>query len=514
MKVKPKQAFLLIAIVSFLVGCQKQEKVKEIKPNIIYILADDLGYGELGAYGQEKIKTPNIDALATQGMLFTQHYSGAPVCAPARYTLLTGKHAGHSRIRGNDEWASRGDVWDYEKAINDPNLEGQRPILNSTTTLGEILQDAGYKTALVGKWGLGAPLTEGIPNKSGFDFFYGYNCQRQAHQLYPNHLWKNQEKDILNNEIVAPGKDNKLEEGADSLDLASYKKWAQKDYAPAKMQKEVLQFITENKDKPFFMYYASPLPHLPLQVPQKYVDKYVKLFGDEKPYNGNAYFPNRYPHAAYAGMISYLDDQVGEIVARLKELGIYENTLIIFTSDNGPTYTGGVDAKYFNSARPFSNDYGRTKGFTYEGGIRVPMIASWPGKIKAGSTTNHISAFWDVLPTFGELVNVESPDDIDGLSFLPTLLGNNKQKQHKFLYWEFPSYQGQQAVRMGDWKGIRKDIFKGNMKVELYNLKDDMAETKDIAENHPEIVSQIEAIMKREHTPAEIDRFKIKQLGD
>jgi len=512
MKIKLGQLFILITVVSCFVSCKREESVKENKPNIIYILTDDLGYGELGVYGQEKIKTPNIDALASSGLLFTQHYSGSPVCAPSRYMLMTGKHAGHARIRSNDEWAERGPVWDYEKAVNDPNLEGQRPILNSTVTLGEIFQAAGYKTAIVGKWGLGAPLTEGIPNKNGFDFFYGYNCQRQAHQLYPKHLWINEEKDWLNNEIVAPN--TKLDKGVDIFTLESYQKYDQKDYAPAKMQTEVLRFIEDNKDQPFFMYYASPLPHLPLQVPQEYVDRYVKIFGEEEPYLGDkGYFPNRYPHAAYAGMITYLDDQVGEIVAKLKELGIYENTLIVFTSDNGPSYTGGVDADFFNSANPFPNNYGRTKGFTYEGGIRVPMIASWPGKIKAGSTTDHISAFWDVLPTFGELVESDVPEDIDGISFLPTLFGE-EQVQHEFLYWEFPSYQGQQAVRMGDWKGIRKDIFKGNMKLELYNLKNDIAETTDVSDQYPDVVAQIEEIMKREHSPAEIEKFKIKQLGD
>jgi len=513
MKIKLSQLLILIAVASYFVSCQTEEKAKENKPNIIYILADDLGYGELGVYGQQKIKTPNIDALAASGILFTQHYSGAPVCAPSRYMLMTGKHAGHARIRGNDEWAERGEVWNFEKAVNDPNLEGQRPILNSTVTLGEILQSAGYKTAIVGKWGLGAPLTEGIPNKNGFDFFYGYNCQRQAHQLYPRHLWKNEEKDWLNNEIIAPN--TKLDKGVDLFALESYQKYDQRDYAPAKMQIEVLRFIEENKDGPFYMYYASPLPHLPLQVPQPYVDRYVKIFGEEEPYIGDkGYFPNRYPNAAYAGMISYLDDQVGEIVAKLKELGIYENTLIVFTSDNGPTYTGGVDAEFFNSANPFPNTYGRTKGFTYEGGIRVPMIASWPGKIKAASSTDHISAFWDVLPTFSELVNVNPPEDIDGISFMPTLLGNKEQEQHEFLYWEFPSYQGQQAVRLGDWKGIRKDIFKGNMKIELYDLKNDLAETTDVSDEYPDIVTQIEVIMKSEHTPADIDKFKIIQLGD
>jgi arylsulfatase len=507
---KLKHLACLLATLLIFSSCKEQDS---IKPNIIYILADDLGYGELGVYGQTTIETPNIDALASNGMLFTQHYSGAPVCAPARYMLMTGRHAGHARIRGNDEWASRGDVWNYEKAINNPNLEGQRPILNETVTLGEVMQNAGYKTAIVGKWGLGAPLTDGIPTKNGFDFFYGYNCQRQAHQLYPKHLWKNEEKIWLDNDIVAPT--TKLDSTADIMDLKSYKKYSQKDYAPALMQTQVLNFIEENKDQPFFMYYASPLPHLPLQVPQKYVDKYIDKLGDEAPYIGNrGYFPNRYPNATYAGMITYLDDQVGELVTKLKELGIYENTLIIFTSDNGPSYTGGMDPDIFNSAGPFLNGYGRGKGFTYEGGIRVPMIASWPKQIKAGSSSDHISAFWDVLPTLGELASTEVPEDIDGISFLPTLKSKQQNKVHEFLYWEFPAYQGQQAVRMGKWKGIRKDIFKGNMSIELYDLENDLAESNNVANQHPEVVERIETIMKEEHTVPEIDRFKIKELGD
>lgn len=504
-------ALFLVASVCF--GCGKSEQMPT-KPNIIYILADDLGYGELGIYGQTKIQTPNIDALAKSGMMFTQHYSGAPVCAPARYMLMTGKHPGHAAIRGNDEWAERGEVWNYEKAVYDPNLEGQRPIPAGTLTVGNVLQNAGYKTAVVGKWGLGAPLTDGIPNNRGFDFFYGYNCQRQAHQLYPKHLWKNEEKVWLDNELVKPSQ--KLAPDLDPMDLASYDTFnKQPDYAPALMQAEVLNFIEQNKDQPFFMYYATPIPHLPIQVPQEYTDRYVKLWGEEEPYVGDkGYFPNRYPKAAYAGMITYLDDQVGEIVAKLKELGLYENTLIVFTSDNGPTYTGGVDAPYFESAAPFKTAYGRTKGFTYEGGIRVPMIAAWPGKIKAGSKTDHISVFWDVMATVGELTNAEIPKDTDGVSFLPTLTGKGKQQGREYLYWEFPEYQGQQAIRMGDWKGIRKDIKKGNMAIELYNLKDDPAEQNDIASAHPDIVKHMEEIMIKEHTSAELDRFKITQLGD
>lgn len=479
-------------------------------------MADDLGYGELGVYGQEKILTPHIDALAREGMLFTQHYAGAPVCAPSRYMLMMGRHPGHARIRGNDEWNERGDVWNMEKAMTNPNLEGQRPILNSETTLGEVLQGAGYKTAIIGKWGLGAPLTEGIPTKNGFDFFFGYNCQRQAHQLYPQFLWKNEEKVWLNNDSIFPGVHTELDHGADSLHLDSYKKWLQQDYAPALMQKEAVRFIEDHKDRPFFLYYASPLPHLPLQVPQEYTEKYVALFDDEGPYvGGNGYFPNRYPKATYAGMISYLDDQVGEIVQKLKDLGLYENTLIVFTSDNGPSYPGGLDPEYFNSAGPFPNHYGKTKGFTYEGGIRVPMIASWPGRISAGSKTDHISAFWDVLPTLGALTNAKIPDSLDGINFLPTLLNDPKnQKKHDFLYWELAEYKGQQAVRLGNWKGIRKNIFEGNMTIELYDLENDPQEIVNLGSKYPDVIARIEKIMASEHTTPAIDKFKMKTLGD
>ncbi|EDO25637.1 predicted protein [Nematostella vectensis] len=337
---------------------------------------------------------------------------------------------GHSYIRGNDEWNERGDIWNYTKVFSDVSLEGQRPIPENTLTLGKHLQKAGYITALFGKWGLGAPNTEGVPTKQGFDQFYGYNCQRQAHNLYPSHLWENETKVYLNNELVNPH--SNLEKDADINDPNSYAKFTQQnDYAPKLIHDKSLAFIRKNKDKPFFMYYASPLPHVPLQVPNKYVDAYRKVFGQEKPYTGKSYFPTQYPKATYAAMISYLDMQVGEIVAELKKQGIYENTLIVFTSDNGPTYTGGVDANYFNSAKPFDNTYGRTKGFVYEGGIRVPMIASWPKRIKAGTRSNHISAFYDMLPTFSEVAGVKTPEEVDGISFTNTLLGKTQQN-HKF----------------------------------------------------------------------------------
>ncbi len=482
------------------------------RPNIIYILADDLGYGELGCYGQKYIKTPYIDQLAKNGLKFTQHYSGSPVCAPSRCVLLTGKHPGHAYIRGNDEWGQRGDVWSYEKMLQNPKLEGQRPLSSETVTSAELLQKAGYKTACIGKWGLGPPMSEGSPNKQGFDYFFGYNCQRWAHTYYPPFLWENEERCPLNNKFVPL--DTKLSEEADPYDLETYSDFCLNEYAPDLMVEKALDFIEKNKNNPFFLYFPTTIPHVSLQVPKKYVDMYRDVFGEEEPYLGGHYFPCRYPKATYAGMITHLDDQVGEIVQKLKQIGEYENTLIIFTSDNGPTYTGGADTKFFNSAGIFGEERGRGKGFTYEGGLRIPMIASWPGQIRPGITTDHISAFWDVLPTLCEVGGARTPEDIDGISFVPTLTGRDRQEQHNFLYWEFPGYNGQQAVRMGRWKAIRKDILKGNMKVELYNLENDPNEENDISDSNPEIIERIEQIMKNQHTPSEIKRFKFPQLGD
>ena len=501
--------FLLLIGIPVLVMAQPEPASK--KPNIIYILADDLGYGELGAYGQQLIETPNIDALAREGLRFTQHYSGAPVCAPARCVLMTGQHTGHAHIRGNDEWGERGKVWDYQAMFDDPFLEGQRPLPDSVVTVAERLQAAGYATGSVGKWGLGAPTTEGVPNKQGFDFFFGYNCQRQAHTYYPLHLWKNEERVLLGNKAVPPH--SNLAEGAGPRDPESYVDFELDVYAPALMQEEALDFMERNKERPFFLYYASPIPHLPLQAPRHWVEYYQKKLGPEEPYTGTSYFPNRTPRATYAAMISYLDQQVGELVAKLKEMGVYENTLILFSSDNGPSYTGGVDAEFFNSAGPFREGYGYTKGFVHEGGIRVPMIACWAGHIEPGRTTDHLSVFYDVLPTLCEIAGAPVPSGTDGISFLPTLLGQT-QKQHDYLYWEFPEYKGQQAVRMGHWKGIRKNLQEGNTDIELYNLVTDIQEEVNVASGHPEVVEQIRAILAAAHEPAALDRFRMEALGD
>jgi len=489
----------------------EQDVALEQKPNIIYILADDLGYAELGAYGQEKIETPNIDALAKNGMRFTQHYTGAPVCAPARYNLLTGKHSGHSYVRGNDEWRERGKVWDYREMILDSTLEGQRPIPMDTRTIAHKLKEVGYATGMVGKWGLGAPHTESVPNNFGFDYFFGFNCQRQAHTYYPVHLYENKVRYHLNNDTIPPN--TKLDKGADPNNAASYAKYNLNDYASEIMFTKITDFVDNNKKEPFFMYWADPIPHVALQAPKRWVNYYIKKFGEEKPYLGDrGYFPAKNPRATYAAMVSYLDENVGKLVAQLKKEGIYDNTLIIFTSDNGPSFNGGTDSPWFDSAKPFRSDYGFGKGNLYEGGIRVPMIASWPVKIKAGSESDLISAHYDVMATLTEITEQVQPNNTDGISFLPTLLGKNeKQDKHEFLFWEYPEYGGQVAIRMGDWKIIRRNLKnnKTEPSLELYNLKDDLREENNRALEYPEILEKAAKIFAAQHENAEVERFRI-----
>ncbi len=503
---------LIVLILIFTVSCQskKQEQKENRKPNIIYILADDLGYGELGCYGQKKIETPNIDQLAKEGMMFMQHYSGSPVCAPSRSVLLTGKHTGHTDIRNNNAWSSRGNVQNIFAMEKDSTLEGNPPMQNNTITIANLLHDAGYKTGMSGKWGLGAPHTNSIPTTKGFDFFIGYNCQRIAHTYYPPFLYKNENRLYLNNQTMVLSQ--RLPKDKDPFDEKSYAPYTQSDYAPDVMYNEMENFIVENRDNPFFFYWASLIPHVALQAPQRWVDYYVEKFGDEKPYTGNqGYYPHRHPHAAYAAMISYLDENVGKLVAKLKELGVYDNTLIIFTSDNGPTFNGGADPEWFESAGILGSERNKIKVSVDDGGIRVPMIASWPGKIKPGTKTNHISAFWDVMPTLCDIAKVDAPKDIDGISMLPTLLGNSNQEEHAALYWELGRSQ---AVRMGKWKGVRKNGKKELGEIELYNLEKDIKEHHNVAKEFPEIVKQIEGIMLHQHQPATIDAFKQKVLGD
>ena len=475
------------------------EKVKLPKrPNIIYILADDMGYAELGCYGQQKIETPNIDRLAAQGMRFMQHYSGSPVSAPTRCVTFTGLHTGHAYIRSNDQVDERGSgVQDYFAMLADSSLEGQRPLPAGTVTFPQLLQKAGYTTGIVGKWGLGYPGSESTPNKMGFDFFYGYNCQGWAHTYYPPFLYRNEQREYLPNELIPPHR-SLLDEGADPYDVKSYAKYTQQVYSPDAMYDEILQFVEGNKDKPFFLAWTTTLPHVALQAPERWVNYYHAKFGDEEPYTGSGYFPCRYPHATYAAMISYLDELVGGLVAKLKALGIYENTVIIFTSDNGPAWNAGADPVWFDSAHPFNSSRGHGKGSVYEGGIRVPMIVTWEGVIEPNTQSDHISASWDIMATVCELANTKATAN-DGISFVPELTGK-KQKEHEYMYWVYPEAGGSKAIRMGKWKGAILNICKeGEDNMLLFDLEADPAEQNNIASKHPDIVKTLRANMAKAH---------------
>ena len=458
------------------------------KPNVIFILADDLGYGELGCYGQEKIRTPNIDRIAAEGMKFTQHYSGSPVCAPSRCVLLTGKHTGHAYIRDNSEMNERGEVW------RNPLLEGQYPLTENTFTMGLMFQKAGYVTGAIGKWGLGGPGTSGEPNNQGFDRWYGYLCQRRAHNYYPIHLWRNRERHILAwNRYVYPHQ--RLAEDKDPYDKASYAEYRGKQYSMDLMMEEALGFIRENRSRPFFLYLPFPVPHAAIQVPEDSLREYEGAF-PETPYKGEkGYLPHPAPRAGYAAMITRMDQGIGRIMALLKDLGIDNTTLVFFTSDNGPTFNGGTDSEFFNSAGPLRG----LKTMLYEGGIRVPLVARWPGKILPGSESDHVSAFWDFLPTLGELLGRRLPADLDGISILPTLTGKPElQKKHDYLYWE---YSEKQAVRTGDWKAYRKSK---DSAIELYNLKDDIGERTDLSDQRSGIVNEVMEIMRKARTESEL----------
>ena len=463
---------LVISIITIAqISCLRAQ-TNNSKPNIVYILADDLGYGDLSCFGQNKFSTPNIDALAEKGIKFTQHYSGSTVCAPSRSALITGQHTGHTTVRGNFEIQP----------------EGQYPIKDSDFTIAELLKQEGYATGAFGKWGLGPVGSSGDPINQGFDQFYGYNCQRLSHSYYPYHLWDNDKKIILEDNSGS-------KEGV---------------YAPNIIHKKALDFIDANKNNPFFLFYPSTIPHAELAAPEEYMEKFRAEFTPDKPYYGvdegpryklGGYSSQNDPHAAFAAMVTLLDDQVGEIVARLEKLGIANNTLIIFTSDNGAHKEGGADPGFFNSS-------GKLRGFKrdlYEGGIRVPMVARWDGKITPGSETDHISAFWDLMPTLSDIVGVAPPESTDGISFLPALLGEN-QPEHDYLYWEFPARAGSQAVRMGKWKAVRTDANKGmTSPVELYDLTTDISEKNNLASQFPAVADSMAQIMISAHEKS--DKF-------
>lgn len=442
------------------------EKAKPM--NVIYILADDLGYGDLGCYGQKIVKTPNLDRMAANGMQFMQHYAGCTVSAPSRCSLMTGLHTGHAQVRGNKEIMP----------------EGQAPMQADTYTIARLFKEGGYNTGIFGKWGLGFPGSVSTPNKMGFDEFYGYNCQRKSHSFYPEYLWHNDKK------VYFPENAN----------------LGRKIYSADSIQSYALNFIRKNKTKPFFAMLTYTLPHAEVNVPHDSI--YNKFSGkfEETPFvqGATTYHDSEKPKASFAAMVERLDLYVGQVMDELKKQGIDQNTLIIFTSDNGPHIEGGADPEFFNSFGPLRG----VKRDLYEGGIRVPMIAHCPGMIKAGSKTDHISAFWDVMPTFAELTKVKLTTKTDGISFLPTLKSSKKQKKHKALYWEFHEYGGKVAVRMGKWKGLKLNYGKSpDAPMLLFDLSKDIHEDNDIAAQYPKIVAQLEAIIKAEHTADENFNF-------
>ncbi|WP_207534547.1 arylsulfatase [Desertivirga arenae] len=480
-----------LVLLAELVTAQVKKVTAKRPPNIIYIYADDLGYGETGPYGQQKIKTPNIDRLAREGMVFTQHYTSAPVCAPARCMLMTGKHSGHSYIRGNYELGGFAD-----------SLEGgQMPLPEGTYTLPKMLKKAGYICGLAGKWGLGVANTTGSPLKQGFDYYFGYLDQKQAHNFYPSHLWENDKVYKLANPYIDVHR--KLD--TNNVRDEDFEYYKGKQYAPDLITAKANDFIRSNQKAPFFLYVPYTIPHAALQVPDAYVNKYKGKFA-EKPYLGQrGYAAVKYPFSTYAGMISYLDDQVGLILEQVRRLGLDENTIIMFSSDNGTTYAAGVDNKFFNSVDGLRG----LKSDVFEGGIREPFIARWPGKIRAGARTDLVSVQFDLMATLGELTG-QDPGNTDGVSFLPTLLGKNeKQQAHQYLYFEYPEKGGQIAVRMGDWKGVRLDLANNsNSPWMLFNLKTDRNETSDVAAQHPEITARLSEIVRKEHQPAHVKEWE------
>lgn len=471
------------------------------KPNIVFLIADDLGYGDLNCYGQQRFKTPNIDRLAHEGMKFTAHYSGHNVCAPSRCVLMTGKHPGHTFIRDN-----RGGLG--------PEGEGQQPVPAGELKLPLTLKKLGYTLGGFGKWGLGAVGTTGEPARQGFDLFFGYNCQAVAHNYYPTHLWSNDTRVALGNPAF-PAR-QQLPAGADPNAPESYAKFSGTQYAPDLISARALKFVRENRARPFFLYYPTTVPHLALQVPEDSLREFAGRF-PETPYTGGrGYLPHRTPRAAYAAMITRMDREVGRILDLVKELGLDENTIFVFTSDNGPLYNqlGGTDAEFFNSHAGFR---GR-KGSYYEGGFRVPCLVRWKGRIAPGSLSDRVTGFEDWLPTLLELIGepASTPTGIDGISFAPTLLGK-RQEARPFLYRESPGYGGQQCARIGDWKAIRTNL---NDKArsrdarsaapELYKIARDPAETNNVARQHPEIVQRLSALMQQQHVKSPL--FPIRAL--
>ncbi len=462
---RPTLSFFLLACLSIAATGARSEATSQ--PNIIYILLDDAGYGDLSCYGQTKFLTPNIDRLASEGMKFTNHYSGSTVCAPTRSVIMSGLHTGHTPSRGNREI----------KPV------GQFPIPATTFTIAEALKKAGYATGAFGKWGLGNPGSEGDPIHQGFDRFFGYNCQRNAHTYYPTWLFDDLRKIELDG----------------------------KTYAHDLIMDKAVEWIDRQHENPFFCFLPVTIPHAAMHVPEKYAAPFrekfpefenkVGRYGNNKPFAKN-------PAAQFAGMMTTLDEGIGRVLKSLKKHQIDQNTIVLLSSDNGPHKEGGHMPNYFNSnggLRGFKRDL-------YEGGIRCPLLVRWPGKVEAGSTSNHISAHWDLFPTFCELAGTNPPEGLDGISFLPTLLGKEQEK-HEHLYWEFYEGGGKRAVRIGKWKAVQNQVNrKGkDAPIEIYDLESDRAETSDLAAQNSELIARIQKIFERSHTPSPLWKFKWEQ---
>lgn len=454
----------LIAIAAFTAPLALLNAQQQNLPNVIFIMADDLGIGDLGCYGQKKIKTPGIDRLAENGMRFTRHYTGSTVSAPSRCSLLTGKHTGNAYIRGNrDAKGNDGETYDY-------------PLAQGETTVADVFKQKDYATACIGKWGLGGPGSEGQPDKHGFDYFFGYLGQLHAHCYYPPFLWENDKKIMLDKKVY-------------SHDLV--------------MQK-ALDFIDKNSNNPFFIYLTPTIPHAELIVPEGELGEYENKFC-EKPYVGNHYCSQPKPLATYAAMVSRLDRDVQRIMDLLVEKGISDNTIVIFTSDNGVHAEGGHDPDFFRSSGPFRG----IKRDLYDGGIRTPFIVHWPAKIKGGSVSYHTSAFWDFLPTMCELIGVSQPESTDGISYLPALTDRWEQKQHEYLYWEFHEGGGKRAILKKGWKLI--ELFVNDpqkRRFELYNLMSDPGEIADVAGNYPYITNNLKKYLMAARSKNAIWNFR------
>lgn len=478
--------FLVPLCLAVAFGSPRELPAQSTKPNIVIVFADDLGYGELGCYGQRKIRTPHLDAMAAEGIRFTDFYSSSAICAASRAQLLTGFHAGHAAIRSNVEMAQG------PASFTDDNEKGQMPLPADAVTIAERLRSAGYATACVGKWGLGMSEAPGGPTYQGFDYFFGYLDQKQAHNYYPTHLWENGAPYPLKNKRIDVHA--KIENPSDS----AFSHFVGKEYSIDVMRGKALEFLVQHKNRPFFLYYALTLPHLALQAPPKAVAEYVGQF-EETPYLGSkGYAPVKYPRSTYAAMVTYLDTQVGVLRQWLRNQGLDKNTVIIFTSDNGSAFDiGGADPAFFKTNGALRGH----KGSLYEGGIRVPMIVSWPGTIKPG-TSQRIAAQYDLLATAEELAGLKM-SHTDGISLVPELMGRNSQ-EHPYLYFELVEYTGQQAIRMGKWKAIRRNLVKEPQSPwELYDLTQP-DEATNVAHQFPEILQKMIAIAHDQHKPGSI----------